>query len=139
MLKVSGKVSIPLREIEFKAIRSQGAGGQAVNKVSAAMQLFFDIPASSLPAAVKERLLALGDQRISQDGVVIIKAQESRSQEANREAALERFRELVRCCATAPKKRRATRPTKGSQDRRIKSKVLRGKTKSLRGTPRRDS
>lgn len=135
MLRISGKVAIPLREIEIKAIRSQGSGGQHVNKVSTAIQLFFDARASSLPEEVKARLLALGDQRITEQGVIVIKAQEARSQEANREAALERLRELVRSVAAPPKRRKPTKPSKGAKERRLRSKTLRGKTKGLRGRP----
>lgn len=135
MLRISGKVAIPMREIEIKAVRSQGSGGQHVNKVSTAIQLFFDARASSLPEAMKARLLALGDQRITEQGVVVIKAQEARSQEANREAALERLRGLLKSVAAPPKRRKPTKPSKGAKERRLRSKVLRGKTKGLRGRP----
>lgn len=133
MLKVSSRVSIPLSEIEWKAIRSQGSGGQNVNKVSTAIHLFFDIRASSLPDRVKERLLAVNDHRITSDGVVVIKSQEARSQEANKEAALARLKELVSGACVVPKKRRPTKPSKGAKERRLKGKSIRGKTKSLRG------
>jgi ribosome-associated protein len=135
MLRVSGRVGIPLREIEIKAVRSQGSGGQHVNKVSTAIQLFFDVSSSSLPPAVKERLLDLKDHRVNEDGLVVIKSQESRSQEANKEAALARLRELVASVLVAPKKRRPTKPSRGAKERRLKGKALRGKTKSLRGRP----
>jgi ribosome-associated protein len=120
-------------EIEFSAIRSQGAGGQNVNKVSSAIHLRYSIPASSLPDAVKERLLALRDQRISADGVVIIKAQGSRSQPQNKIEAIARLQALVDSVATPAKRRRPTRPTQGSQRRRLEGKTVRGQVKRLRG------
>jgi ribosome-associated protein len=133
MLRISRVLSIPLREIELKAIKSQGSGGQNVNKVSTAIHLFFDVGASSLPEPLKERLLAKSDHRITEQGLVVIKSQEARSQEANREMALERLKELILSVSTIPKSRRLTKPTRGSKERRLKGKSIRGKTKSLRG------
>ena len=135
MLQVSSRVSIPLREIQLQAIRSQGAGGQNVNKVSTAVHLFFDIRASSLPEVYKERLLKTKDRRISLAGTVIIKSQESRSQEANREKALERLRELIFEVTQVRKSRKATAPTRGSKERRLQAKGTRSKTKTFRRRP----
>lgn len=132
-LRVDARLSIPLREIAFEAIRAQGAGGQNVNKVSSAIHLRFDIAASSLPAPVKERLLQLRDQRITDDGVVVIKAQTARTQRANRLAALERLRELVAQATKVPKTRHATRPTLASRKRRLASKQHRARLKAGRG------
>jgi ribosome-associated protein len=119
-------------EVEFIAIRAQGAGGQNVNKVSNAIHLRFDIAASSLPPAIKEKLLALRDQRISSDGIVVIKAQTHRSLERNRDDALVRLRELIASAAFVPITRRPTKPTRGSQRRRVDSKVKRGQIKLQR-------
>jgi ribosome-associated protein len=133
MLQISNEVTVPSEEIDVQAIRSQGAGGQNVNKVSTAVHLRFDIRASSLPDVYKERLLMLNDQRISAEGVIIIKAQRYRSQLKNKEDALDRLRDLIGSVIVSPKKRHATKPTKGAQQRRLESKTKRGRVKSLRG------
>ena len=135
MLQVSSRVSIPLREIQLQAIRSQGAGGQNVNKVSTAVHLFFDIRASSLPEVYKERLLKMKDRRISPAGTVIIKSQEARSQETNREKALQRLKELIKEAMEVRRSRRATAPTRGSKERRLQAKETRSKTKNFRRPP----
>jgi ribosome-associated protein len=134
MLHISSHVTVPDSEIDIHAMRAQGAGGQNVNKVSSAIHLQFDIAASSLPPFYKEELLKLRDSRISEDGVITIKAQQYRSQEQNREDALTRLSELIRSVAIPRKKRRATKPTKGSKERRLENKTKRGKLKTLRRT-----
>ena len=132
MLVITERLSLPLAEISLSAIRSQGAGGQHVNKTSSAIHLRFDIAASSLPDEVKTRLLKLADQRTTQDGVIVIKAQQHRSQEQNREAALERLRLLIEKAAHIPRARRATKPTRSSKIKRVDSKTQRGRVKTLR-------
>ncbi len=126
-------LTVPESEVDISAIRAQGAGGQNVNKVSSAVHLRFDIPASSLPEGVKERLLALRDSRITDAGVLILKAQQHRTQEQNRLDAMARLHELVNSVAEAPKPRRATRPTYGSKQRRLEGKSQRSEVKALRG------
>ncbi len=133
MLQITPHLAVTDDEIEISAIRAQGAGGQNVNKVSSAVHLRFDIVASSLPENLKIRLLALRDRRISKDGVVIIKAQQFRTLEKNRQAALERLRELIASATLVRKARKPTRPTRGSQKKRLDGKTHRGRTKLLRG------
>ncbi|MDE1189515.1 MULTISPECIES: alternative ribosome rescue aminoacyl-tRNA hydrolase ArfB [Pantoea] len=136
MIVLSRSVSLPENEVELSAIRAQGAGGQHVNKTSTAIHLRFDIAASSLPPFYKERLLAARHHLITDEGVVIIKAQEYRSQEMNREAAVQRLINLIRELTTVEKVRRATRPTRASKERRLEGKARRSSTKSLRGKVR---
>jgi len=132
-LKISNQVSIPLAEVDIQAIRAQGAGGQNVNKVSSAIHLRFDINASSLPDIYKERLQALSDQRITSEGVIVIKAQRFRSQDKNRDDALGRLQDLIKGVAVTRKKRRPTKPSRNSQKKRVDRKTKHGQLKSLRG------
>ncbi|MDB5931830.1 MAG: Class peptide chain release factor, partial [Polaromonas sp.] len=127
------KFPVDEREVEFNAIRAQGAGGQNVNKVSSAVHLRFDIMASSLPVEIKERLMSLSDSRITQEGVLVLKAQQHRTQEMNRADALARLQQVIDGVSNPPKARRATKPTYGSKQRRLEGKSQRSDTKALRG------
>ena len=132
-MSLAPKYPVDEREVEFSAIRAQGAGGQNVNKVSSAIHLRFDIPASSLPDEVKARLLALSDSRITQEGVLVLKAQQHRTQEMNRSDALARLQQVIDGVASPPKARRATKPTYGSKQRRLAGKSQRSDIKASRG------
>lgn len=132
VIQITPSLALPDNELEFTAIRAQGAGGQNVNKVASAIHLRFDIRSSSLPEEYKNRLLTLRDHRITRDGCIIIKAQQYRTQEKNREDAIERLAQLIRCVTIVRKRRKPTRPSKASRAKRVNAKVKRGQDKALR-------
>jgi len=136
MLQITKRTAIPLSEIELSAVRSQGAGGQNVNKVATAIHLRFDLQASSLSPLYKERLLNLNDSRITKDGVIVIKAQQHRTQEQNKEDALNRLQALIKSVTTTPKKRKPTKPSRNAKQKRLDSKTKRGQLKANRGNIR---
>ena len=138
MLRISPHLSIPMSDIEMSAVRSSGPGGQNVNAVATAVQLRFDARASSLPESVKQRMLHVKDKRMTRDGVLVIKAQNARTQEANRQEALRRLKQLVHQASVAPRTRRPTRPSRAVKERRLEHKKHRRRIKALRGRVNRD-